>query len=70
MTKWSPDRQRFTEQLAQFRVTKEDAQFLRAYAAQTESGVTDIVRLAIRNFREAVEKEAKKARKQEIQNAD
>jgi hypothetical protein len=65
VTKLSPDRQRFTEQLAQFRVTKEDADFLRAYAAETESGVTDIVRLAIRNLKEAVAKEKKKLAKEQ-----
>lgn len=65
MTKLNPERQRFTEQLAQFRVTKEDSDFLRAYAKETETGVTDIVRLAIGNLKEAVAKSKKKSASKE-----
>lgn len=64
MVKLSPDRYRFTEQVGQFRVTKEDKEFLETYAHETETGMVDILRLAITNLKEAVARSKKKPAKE------
>lgn len=60
MTKLSPDKNNFTEQMGQFRITKKDREFLESYAHEIDSGMADILRLAISNLREAVAKAKKK----------
>lgn len=64
MVKLDPRRHNFTEQIGQFRVSLEDRQFLESYARETETGMVDVIRLAIGNLRRAVNASKKKAKKE------
>lgn len=68
MTKLHPGRSNFTEQVGQFRVTKEAMEFLVSYARETETGRVDVVRLAIDNFMEIVAKAKAKKAKEKAQS--
>lgn len=69
MVKLNPKRDQFTAHVGSFRVTPEDKQFLESYAHETETGMVDVIRLAIENLKEAVAREKKKLAKEAV-NAD
>jgi predicted DNA-binding protein len=64
MTKLSPDVGTFSAQIGQFRVRKSVKKFLEDYSRETGTGQVDIIRLAIDNLIEAVEKAKKKEKAQ------
>ncbi len=64
MVKLNPKRDNFSQHIGQFRVTAEDKAFLESYARETETGMVDVIRLAIGNLREAVNAAKKKKTKE------